>query len=220
MGVPSRVRSVRWRPPIAAIARAAGGVTSRTPRTRSVSLPPRYGMTPSSHGPGAQPTSAHRLLPQPYGFEGFGAGRVLAALRNLSVANREDLRFGLVSFDAAKSGASAVPLNRDHRVSAGVDQFDQFKPKLVERVDPVLEVGTQGLPAVDRTDPAELTRGWPVLDILCELLHPPIKPALGIGLVVAPHDLHVLLRHRPPSISGRVTLRQSAAARAPSARPR
>ena len=143
------------------------------------------------------------LLRQPGGFKGLFTGRVLAALRNFSVANREDLRLHLIRFDAADLGAPAEPLDHDHRVPSGVDQLDRFKPEPLERVDPVLQPRSQGLPAVDRPEVVERTLDAPVVDVLGEMVQPPIKPATGKGLVGDLHDLHVLLRHRPRSISRR-----------------
>ena len=134
------------------------------------------------------------------GFEGLVTGRVLAATRKLSASNRVDDRFRLSGFDAAELGASAEPLNRDHRILTGVDQFDRLEPELVERVDPVLKPGPHGVLALDRTGVVRSTLDCPVDDIVGEMLHEPIKPSTGKRLIGHLHDLDVLLRHRPRSI--------------------
>ena len=61
------------------------------------------------------------LLPQPHGFEGLGAGRVLAATRDLSITNRKTTPH--VCF-VSMPLSSARPLNRSTPPTASL-HFDQ-----------------------------------------------------------------------------------------------
>src|SRR4051812_11560454 len=147
-----------------------------------------------------RPRGVTDLLPQPDGFQGLFTGPVLVATRDLSVADCYDVSDDLICFDTAEPGASAESFNHDHRIPTGVDQFHRLHPIPVEHVDPVLEPCPEGILAMDRTGLVGSTLDCPVDDIVGEMLHVPIKPSTGKCLVGPAHDLHVLLRHRPPSI--------------------
>jgi hypothetical protein len=133
------------------------------------------------------------LLPQPGGFEGLLLRPVLAAPRDLPVADRVGDGEGQIGFDAAQLGASAEPQDRHDLFVCRVDQLQRLGPKVVERVEPVLEMGPYGVLAMHRATVVERTLDSPVIDVVRQVLEPGIQVATVERRSRISDDLHVLL---------------------------
>src|SRR2546423_12266667 len=151
-------------------------------------------------------TAALRLgdLPgKPGGFEGLLLRPVLAAPCHLPVSDRVG-GVSQVSLDSAELRTTADPRHGDDLVLACLDQLDGLDPEIVEGADPVLHVDAQRVLAVNRAVVIECTLNRPVVDVVRQVLQPCIQVPTVKGRSRFAEDLHVLLRHRPHSIS-RVT---------------
>src|SRR6188472_249884 len=89
------------------------------------------------------------LLRQPGGFESFLPCPVLAAPHDLPASERVEGGVGQVRLDATQLGAAADSDDSDDIVLARFDQLDLLAREIVEGVVPVLDVGAQGVLAVD-----------------------------------------------------------------------
>jgi hypothetical protein len=109
---------------------------------------------------------------------------------------------GQVGLDAAQLGA-ADPNGRDDLVFSCVDQLNGLGSELVERVEPVLYVSADVVLAMHRPTVVGRPLDGAVVDVLSEVLKEAINPTPGKRLVGGSGGFHVLLRHRPRSISRR-----------------
>src|SRR5829696_243788 len=155
----------------------------------------------------------HRLLRQPGGFERFLSGEVLAPRGNLAVPNCEDDRVADVDLHvavlhpphAADEGYNLVPC---------IDQLLGLHPALLERLLPLAVVVAQRVGALHQPDVIERALGRSPVDVRMPELSEPVQAAPVIRGEVLPHDLHVLLRHRPRSIPPGERIRDLSGARA------
>src|SRR4029450_12438291 len=86
-----------------------------------------------------------QLFGKPGGFEGLVSRPVLAAPRDLPVAECVEGGVSQIGLDAAELGASADPEDRDDLVVSCVDLLDGLLPEVIERVAPVLGVVAQSV---------------------------------------------------------------------------
>jgi hypothetical protein len=136
------------------------------------------------------------LLPQPGAFEGFLPGGVLTASRNLPVADAVDDRVGEMRLDPAQLRAARETQDPNDLARTGVDQLLRLDRELIERVEPVLDVGTAGLLAVQRTAIIECPLYRSPLHIVRPILGEHVQALLSHRVEGGLHDLHVLPRHR------------------------
>src|SRR6185295_8745018 len=140
---------------------------------------------------------------EPGGFEGLLLRPVLAAPCDLPVADRVEVGVAQrqLPLRAGALRTSAAPHDRDDLVLSRVDQLHRLQLGVVQQVEPLLQVGPQGVLAVDRATVIDCTLGSPVVDVVRPEAAHGVKASLGEGFEGPAHQLHVLLRHRPRSIS-------------------
>jgi hypothetical protein len=145
----------------------------------------------------------HRLLPQPGGFEGLSLIHVALNADHVSIVHlKEDCRIGL-ELDPASPSTPELALQHDHTVTR-INELFRLEPAFIpslevlflKRVPDFLKTTRDGaLPeAADGAMQLHVRtnhRSWQV----------PLSP--DHGRVDHPHDLDVLLRHRPRSIAAR-----------------
>jgi hypothetical protein len=156
----------------------------------------------------------HRLLAQPDGFEGFGTVAVAAMASDLPVTQCDDGERRDPHFYTAVS-ASADLHAADYNVIAVVEVLLGFKSERIPCREPLgkprLDLVAATVNLLPDRDPG---RNLP-FDFRVKRLKRDLIVASIEGLVVPPHDLHALLRHRPRSISRNAPLPCEAAAREP-----
>src|SRR5829696_7543219 len=142
----------------------------------------------------------HRLLPQPGGFEGFF--HCLEHRQPHDLAFAEDPNMSGVGhrFDSA-SPADSNQSNRSDDLVSCVDEVLRLHPP----GSPLLANEPHELPDSFMTAKDKGVKGPPrqvINDFRVE--HAVVHLATAVEVLVAPpHHLHVLLRHRPPSIPRR-----------------
>jgi hypothetical protein len=153
----------------------------------------------------------HRLLPQPHGFEGLRAVLIEAEPDHSAPAERPDP--GRTSLHLDLTTARCVGSQGHNHVLPGLDEVVGLDPNgfpgLDESLNPVSPLIGALYPRVktDRTRHVELAvRGHGFER------HINLSPADGIN--GSANDLHVLLRHRPPSIPPPTYSRSPTASRA------
>jgi hypothetical protein len=140
-------------------------------------------------------------LPQPHGFEGLGRVGIHVHPRRLAVAERPDLGKGHFNGHLGRLRPAALAREDNDLVARVVDGVDLKRP-VVKDGAPVCDEGPRSLTSV-----IDLLLGPAV-----EVRHVPHKVGRDIlrvefaggrePLVTVLDDLHVLPRHRPPSIPG------------------
>src|SRR5215213_2533428 len=142
----------------------------------------------------------HRLLPPPGGFEGLGAVFVFFVSDDPLIADCVDDSARVLDPRIAALELASFLNHRDNPFISAIDELDQLHFVLVPCVDPLLEyrkyfLGSANHPALGACS------GHVVLDPRVRQLDEAFVVALDKGGDRSPDDLHVLLRHRPRSIS-------------------
>src|SRR5215213_2119189 len=160
-------------------------------------------------------SSSEALLPQPGGFEGLAPLTEIVDLGELPVTNRDDGEDTLVDGHAAPLAANVRGGSQEHAPFRRLDNFLHGYPPLLEGLHEVIERPS------DASGSAKAlvcgTKRWLPDDLWveplddrrclgrfaeCDLGIGPMRLQGSVDLgVVSPHDFHVLLRHRPRSIS-------------------
>ena len=137
-------------------------------------------------------------LAQPGGFEGPIAVAVSLASHDNAVTHRPQVADANVELCAA-GGATSRDANEGEDFVVCLPEPLGFRAEPMEHVSPVREEPNDVLTTPDRSLSTRLSgihsaSGWAssVKGFQVAGVHRRVKP---------PHDLHVLLRHRPPSIS-------------------
>jgi hypothetical protein len=144
-----------------------------------------------------------RLLLQPHGFEGLVAGLIDRKADDLPLAKRPDGGTPTLNLDAARSSPLLNAPNQDDRIVGGREKLDGVEPAITERVVAgAHKCPPRGMARVDaairriRVRPVE--RG-----LRMDVRESALDVSVGEAPHDAPHDLHVLLQHRRPSIPQR-----------------
>ncbi len=141
-----------------------------------------------------------RLLLQLHCFEGVALRREEFDANDPAPAKSVDVDGLLLYLDTARTPTAAMPCH-GHNSLAGAPELVELEAVVrAERAKPITE------PAPDCLAPDKDPRGWGDTavndenDLIGVSSHYRI-PVAAVGRhEVFPHDLHILLRHRPPSI--------------------
>jgi hypothetical protein len=158
------------------------------------------------------------LFRQPHGFEGFPQVEVVVTSPDQSIAQGHHDAHPRAYLDSAALPLEGTIHDGDDPVRTGIDQLgdrdyvvpgglQELVPGFRSAQVPPVRLGRKGGRPLHfamhethqclglRRKGARLIRGRVGVGLL-----PICLPDLGLGLEEAPHDLHVLLRHRPRSI--------------------
>jgi hypothetical protein len=139
------------------------------------------------------------LLRQAGGFEGLGLVHDALHPNDLLAPEGEELEVAIVALDPACSALAVLDDLGQDGVARGAEVC-----RLNGELFPLLEKAAHVIP--DPIEAEKHTELWKVRpndeqDVLIEIVNPGSKISLSPGFVDLPHDLHVLLRHRPRSIA-------------------
>ena len=138
---------------------------------------------------------------QPGGFEGFLPVLKHPQPHDFLVAELEELEELPVNLDTA-AFAAPILVNSGQNMLTEVGQLLHFHAELLPCADPYGRRPSDAFVSVVDRCP-RLERRWRKLNIGIEAGHARLEVAPGVGVMYTPDDLHVLLGHRPRSISRR-----------------
>src|SRR5215207_11697016 len=141
----------------------------------------------------------HRLLPQPHGFEGLLRTVVYLPPPDFPVSHARDLGEGVRTNLGSAGYALATDACHDDDIVPGVDQLFHFQTEALEVVGPCRPEGADSVAAEVTVLIRYDVRGSP-FDVLVHVLERRIPVAGVERFDTPPHQVDVLLGHRPPSI--------------------
>src|SRR5215204_7062782 len=141
----------------------------------------------------------HRLLPQPHGFEGLLRTVVYLPPPDFPVTHARDLGEGVRTNLGSAGYALATDACHDDDIVPGVDQLFHLQTEALEVVGPCRPEGADSVAAEVTVLIRYDVRGSP-FDVLVHVLERRIPVAGVERFDTPPHQVDVLLRHRPPSI--------------------
>ena len=150
------------------------------------------------------------LLPQPGGFEGLVAIYIEPPQRDQALLHRVDDGVTHIDPIVAAAQLAALMKRRHDLVRSGVKELLRAVVPIVKRLDP------GGSPLKELIESVKLVSShdgfWSVASFKDHIRREELVKRVNVGKALVdldpsvetlPHDLHVLLRHRPPSISRR-----------------
>ena len=143
----------------------------------------------------------HRLLREPGRFEGLLAVDVFVDPRDLLAPKREYHRVGRAfQVDTSRISAARQTDERDYEIVPSIEDAIEFPTQVRKRLGPRRQPGANVVvPAVHGVLRVRLHRD--PFDMRVQFRHLGIHAGLVVPFAEPPHQLNVLLRHRPPSIS-------------------